>query len=450
MSIESIIYKTSETLLFIPFIMFLFGSIFLSIKTRFVQIRTIPKMLSQFFSKNKKKETKRNKILISKRESIDQSIPSKKALFTAMATTLGVGAMISPIIAIGFGGPGALLGFALATIFGGASTFTEVTLAVKYREKLPNGKIFGGPMQYIKKKIDPTIAKFYALMAFLLLASWQSNQSNTLASLLKPYNIPTYATGIITAILILFFLLGGIKKVGNISQKLVPFMFILYSTAGLWIIFCNISKLPGVLKMIFSSAFSPKALSGAAIGTGVFRALRWGLAKGFYSNESGVGTAAIPHSMTKTVDPVNQGIISIIAVYSNGFLCLLTGLVVLVTGVWNEPGVTYNINLLVNALSKYFPTIGPVILVSCATMFSFTTILGNGYNGSQCFLYATKNKYLSIYYIFITLVIFFGAIAHIRLVWAITDFFIVPVAFINILSLIMIVRRNKNILEGSK
>lgn len=429
--ISTIIYQTSEKLLFIPFLFLLAGSIYLTIKTRFIQIRAIPYMLKLFFRKS------------SGGNGASGTVQAHKALFTAMATSLGIGAMISPIVAIGFGGPGALFGFMLATFFGGASTFTEVTLALKHRKKLPDGTVAGGPMQYIKDCISPRAATIYATLTFLLMASWQSNQSNTFASLLEPYNIPPAVSGIGIALIILFCLFGGIKRVGAISQRLVPVMFVLYSVAGLWIIGLNISKLPTILALIFRSAFSGKALMGAAIGSGLFKALRWGLAKGFYSNESGVGTASIPHSMAETKNPMDQGILAIVSVYSNGFLCLLSGILVLITGVATDPGVSYNINLLVKALGIYFPFFGPLILVTCAILFAFTTILGNGFNGSQCFLYATKNRGLYWYYGLLALIIFWGAVAEIKLVWAVSDFFMIPVALINIVGLITITRRIK-------
>ncbi len=379
--------------------------------------------------------------------SCKHSVNANKALFTAMATSLGIGSMIAPIVAIGFGGPGALFGFLLATIFGGSSTFSEVYLALKYRKKLSNGKISGGPMEYIKSEIGQKISKVYAIFCFILIASWGGNQSNTIASLLDTYKIPPIVSGCFIAFIILTCLVGGIKRVGSIAEKVVPIMFILYSLAGLWIILLNISKLPGVIKIIFQSAFSSQAIAGATIGVGIYKGLRWGLAKGFYSNESGLGTASIPHSMSESENPMDQSILSIVSVYSNGFLCILTGLIVLITGVWQEPGVSYNINLLVKALSKYFPTVGPLILVTCSIMFAFTTILGNGYNGSQCFLYATNNKGLCFYYTLTVLIILLGSIAKIELVWTLTDFLLVPVALINMISIITIIRRKRDILK---
>ena len=429
LSITSFVYEISEKLLYIPFLALLLGSILLSFKTKFIQFRTIPLMLKLFFNNIFKNQTTNSK---------NKTIQSNKALFTAMSTAIGIGNIVAPIIAIGFGGPGALLGFMLATLFGGASTFTEVSLAVKHRKKLPDGTILGGPMQYLKDKIHPIVATLYAILGFILIAVWESNQSNTLATLLKPYHIPTYVSGVVITVLVLFALLGGIKRVGNIAEILVPFMFLLYSSATLWIILCNIEKIPSVISLIFISAFSTKAIGGAIVGTGIHKALRWGLAEGFYSNEAGMGIAPIPHSMAETDNATNQGILSIVSVYSNGILCLLSGLTVLVTGVWQEPGMAFDINMIVKAISLYFPMVGPVVLSSCAILFAFTTILGNGYNGSQCFLYATKNKYLYYYYALIALIIFLGSIAEVKLVWSISDFFVIPVACIHIAGLIFI------------
>jgi len=434
MSLTNFIYQTSENLLFIPFLFLLAGSIYLSFKTRFIQIRLFPKMLKLLWG---------NLFVRNKEAKDPHAIQANKALFTAMATTIGIGAMIAPIIAIGFGGPGALLGFVLATLFGGASTFTEVTLAMRHRKRLPDGTIAGGPMQYIKDKISPKLATIYAILSFILIAAWQSNQSNTLANLLEPYHVPSSLSGAVVAIFIMVCLLGGIKRVGNISQKLVPAMFLLYSAAGLWILLCNAHKLPATIILIFQSAFTPKALTGAFLGTGFYKALRWGLAEGFYSNEAGLGIAPIPHSMAETQKVVDQGILSMVSVYSNGFLCILSGLIVLVTDVWKEPGSSFNINLLVKALSLYFPAVGPLILAICAILFAFTTILGNGYNGSQCFLYATKNRWLHWYYVLNVAIIFFGAIADIKVVWALSDFFMVPVALINVASIIFISKQER-------
>ena len=166
--------------------------------------------------------------------------------------------------------------------------------------------------------------------------------------------------------------------------------------------------------------------------------MRWGLAKGFQSNESGVGTASIPHSMSESKTPMDQGILSMAAVYSNGFLCLLTGFVILLTGVWKDTTLGFGINVVLKAFSLYIPRFGSIILMSCSVFFILTTILGNAYNGSQCFSYITGKKNLKTYYIFISLAVFLGALLDVEFVWTVVDFFVIPVACPNVLALVFI------------
>lgn len=429
---------------FIPLaisIFVLLGTIILTIKTNFIQFRTIPQMFKFFLNKNLKNKTDGKNL---------ETIEARKALFTAMSTSIGIGNIVAPIIAIKLGGPGALLGFILVTLFGGAATFAEVTFALKFRKKNPDGTISGGPMQYLKEVLPSILVLTYACATFVTLIVWSGNQSNALADLLEPYNIPKYLTGILLAIAISYILIGGIKRVGNLSAKLVPLMFILYSGSTLWIILRNAYKLPEVFYLIFKSAFTPQALIGGTVGYGIQSAFRWGLAKGFFTNESGLGMASIPHSMAETHSPVNQGILSIIAVYTNGFLCLLSGLTVLVTETWKDPDLGIGINILVKSFRMYFPSIGIFILIFSAFLFALGTIVGNSYNGGQCFLYVTKNRWLNNYNILIALIIFWGAISNVEALARITDFFLVPVAIPNIIGIVMLAFKRSDILKTSK
>lgn len=418
----------------------LLGGIILTFKTRFVQFRMIPKMFKILFKNFYKKKT----------DSGDaETIEANKALFTAMSTSIGIGNIVSPIIAIKLGGPGALVGFMLAAIFGSASTFTEVTFALKYRHKNPDGTISGGPMQYLKKILSPFSAMTYAIGAFVMLLIWTSTQANTLADLLRPRGIPTYATGIFLAIAILYILIGGIKKIGDFSAKLVPTMFLLYCGATLWIIFHNLSKLPKVFNLIFSSAFTPQAIVGATVGYGVMVAFRFGLSNGFFANEAGLGTATIPHSMSETKRAINQGILSMVAVYSNGFLCLLSGLVVLLTETWLDPALQteQGVNILAHSFSIYFPSVGIIVLMISAFLFAFGTILGNSYNGSQCYLYATKNQWLKYYYVLIAIAIFLGSISDVTALNIIKDYFYIPIAIPNIIGIVILAFKRSDLLK---
>jgi alanine or glycine:cation symporter, AGCS family len=436
MSFSYFLYRSSEVLLFLPFVFLLIGSIVLSFKTRFVQIRAIPKIIKLFC-----------RSLFSKATDDENTIRPHRALFTAMSTSLGIGNIVSPIIAIGLGGPGALLGFFLATIFGCAATFTEVTFSLFYRERLHDGTVMGGPMQYLKKEFGNALALFYAFFVCIMLVAWSGRQSNTLALLMKSHGIPQYVSGIIVALLVTFILIKGIKAIGSFSAKIVPIMFVLYVGSMLWIILSHSGNIIPALKLIFVSAFTPKALMGAGVGLGFQKAMRWGLSNAVFSNEAGLGTASIPHSMAEVENPVDQGIISMATVYTNGFLCILSGLAILVTGVWQKPGAIFDITMLSRLLTDSFSSAGSIILIFTVLLFVVGTILGNSYNGSQGFLFVTKNKWIWYYYILIALVVFVSSIADMNALWAIGDYLMVLVAVPHTIGIVILAFRRSKLLK---
>jgi AGCS family alanine or glycine:cation symporter len=431
-------YYLSDTLLVIPFILVLIGSIILSFKIRFAQIRMIPQMISillqSFFRRRQASE--------------GNTIQPHKALLTAMSTTIGIGNISGPIIAMGLGGPGALAGFILATVFGCATTFVEVSLALAYRKKLSDGTIQGGPMQYLQDGLHPFLGKLYAYAGFILLVAWSSAQSNTLAVVLEPYGIARSLTGLFLAITMIFVLVGGIKRLGELNEKLVPLMFIVYCTAAFWILLANADKIGGAISLIFNSFFTWQSAVGATAGLGFQQALRHGLARALQANEAGVGTSTFPHSMAETKDPVRQGILAMVSVYSNGFICLLTGLMVLVSGVWGDPNVTPDISMLSKIMEVHFGFLGPALLAVCAFLFAYGTILGNAYNGSQCFLYVTKNRWLYFYYFMAAVSVFLGTLFGVKFVWTMIDFFIIPVAVPHMIGIVILaLKKDKTTIE---
>ncbi|MBD3231913.1 amino acid carrier protein [Candidatus Dependentiae bacterium] len=425
----SIIFKhvTEIIPLFLSFLI-LTISVFLTFKTRFVQFRTIPKMFPLLFQSIFKKKT-----IIGDAD----TIPAYKALFTAMSTAVGVGNMFAPAIAIKLGGPGALLGFLLVTLFGSALTFTEVTYAVKYREEHPDGSITGGVLIYIKKALSNFYAKLFAYAGLVTVIIYSGAQANTIADLLQARGIPTHFTGIIIAITITYILIGGIQRIGDFSAKIVPLMFIVYFAGSFWIIFKNLNQLPKVINMIFRTAFTPQAILGAGAGYGFLSAMRWGLAKGFYTNESGTGIATFPHSMAQTKKPTSQGILAIISTFSNGIMCTISGLIVLLTQTWQDPELGVGINIIAKSFSIYFPTIGIAIFLFSALLFAIGTILGNSYNGSQCLLYISNKKYLKCYYVTTAFIIFFSSILDVELLARFTDLLLLPIALPNLLALLI-------------
>lgn len=429
--------QIGQSLLIASFLLLLTGSIILSFKTRFVQIRTIPAMIKLLFGS----------LFTKKDKTTQHTIKAHRALFAAMATAFGIGNIVAPVIAIGFGGPGALLVFLVVSFFGTATAFTEVSFALSYRKKLPNGKIMGGPMQYLKEGVSKNLALIYAISGCIMLISWSGKQTNTLAILLKSYQIPTYLTGIVVAIITSIVLVKGIKLIGNIAEKLVPTMFMLYASSIIYILIVNFANVPNAIKIIFQSAFSPQALAGAGIGVGLQQALRWGLPEATFANEAGVGTITIPHSMSATKSSINQGILSMISVYTSGFLSLVSGLAILSSGVWLHPTIDFDITMISQMLRSHFSFIGPIILLITVVLFAFTSILGNCYNGSQCFLFATKNRWLKRYYGLIALIIFGCAIIDAKTLWAIGGYFIIPVAIPNIIGIVILSFKKAGLLK---
>ncbi len=418
----------TDGFLFLSCLFILFGSIVISFKTRFIQIKLIP-----FLLKNMRKEEKQVEGA--------HTISPQRALFTAMSTTLGMGTIVAPIIAIYYGGPGALIGFLLTSFFGSAATYSEVSLSIQHRKKLESGVIMGGPMQYLKKLLSPAIAKFYAVGCFLLMVSWSGAQSNQLAAILNShmlgaYSIPKEITGLVLAIITFIVLIGGIKWIGAISAKLVPMMFVLYLGSCFWIFFSNISILPSIFGEIIQSAMHPQALASGAIVGGIFSALRWGVFKGLHVSEAGIGTQTIPHSMAETSDPSSQGMLAMASTYMSGFLALLSGCVALITKTWQDPQIPLGINMVAASFEMYFPSFGLGIVALATLLFAFGTILGNSYNGSQCFGYLTNNRGLFIYFGLTSFVVFLGAVADVQIMWAYTDLILAAITIPHMAALV--------------
>jgi len=414
---ETIFFMMTDHILFALCIFILIGSVFISFKTNFIQIRFIPalfQMMKTAMSQEKQKTDA-------------HTIAPNRALFTAMSTTLGIGSIVGPIFAISLGGPGALIGFLLTAFFGSAATYTEVNLCIKYRKRLESGKIQGGPMQYLEQLLSPKAAVWYAVCGSLLMAGWSGAQANQLAAildspLLGDYRIPTFVSATVLAALVLFVLIGGTKRVSSISAKIVPVMFVLYLGSLFWILGTNITLLPGVFEKIFEGLFSPYALASGALVGGIVSSMRWGIFKGTQVTEAGVGTQTIPHSMAETNDPHSQGMLAMLSTYSAGMIAFLSGCVALITNTWQNPELPLGISMVAASFEMYFSYFGIAIVAISTLLFAFGTILGNSYNGSQCFDYLTKGRGVYAYYIGSVILIFLGTIADAKNVWSYIDF----------------------------
>ncbi|MBM3201943.1 MAG: sodium:alanine symporter family protein, partial [Chlamydiae bacterium] len=376
------------------------------------------------------------------------TIAPHRALFTAMSTTLGISTIVGPAIAIRLGGPGALVGFLLTSFFGGAAVFTEVQLAVKHRRTLLDGKIMGGPMEYLSKLISPAMAKWYALGCLALMTVWSGAQANQLAAVLDSpflgdFRISTTTSGILLTLFTLVVLMGGIKTIGAISARLVPTMFLLYITSCLWILAMNSDQLANAFLEIFKSFLYPREfVTGSLIG-GIVSSLRWGIFKGVQCCEAGIGTQTIPHSMAQTTNAEEQATLAMLATYSAGLVAFLSGLVALVTGYWKDPTISLGVNIMIASFEHYLSFAGVAIVMTCTFLFGIGTILGNAYNGGQCFNFLTDFKYQRHYLLGLAVMIFVSAVAEPKLVWTLIDIVLALMSLPHILSLVKAVRANQ-------
>lgn len=431
----------TDYILFALGLFILLSSALITFKTRFIQLSFLPKLLkiSPGRTPGQIKQEGQHTIL------------PHKALFTAMSTTLGIGTIVGPTIAIHWGGPGALLGFLLTAFFGSAVTYSEVVLSIKFRKKLPSGAILGGPMQYIRQLLSPAAAKWYAICGAVLMSGWSATQANQLAAILNSpflgsYNIPSIISGGLISVTVLLTLMGGIKRVSTFSSKLVPIMFLIYLCSTFWILFSNIDKLGKIIGIIFQSAFTPYSMATGSLVGGVVGALRWGIFKGMHATEAGVGTQSIPHSMAETNDSEAQGILAMLSTFTAGIIAFLSGCVTLVTETWQDPELPLGVSMVAASYRLYFSHLGIAVITICTILFAFGTILGNSYNGSQCFCYLTNNKKIHLYYLATAVMIFIGAILEAKTIWSLIDFGLVFLVVPHMAALLLYVfKQSKNI-----
>ena len=364
-----------------------------------------------------------------------------QALMTALSATIGTGNIAGVSTAIYFGGPGAVFWMWFIALFGMASKYAEAVLAVKYRETDELGNSVGGPMYYIRNGLGNGwnwLAFCFAL--FGTLASFGIGnmvQSNSVADELQnTFNIPTSLTGLILAGLAGAVILGGIKRIGKVAEKLVPFMALAYVTGGVLIILLHIENLPMAVKLILHDAFTGTAVQGGAAGGGLWLAVRWGIARGIFSNEAGLGSAPIAHAAAKTHDPVRQGTIAMLGTFIDTIIiCSMTALVIIMTGAWQQadPGAPMASLAFSNGISHggYIVTFGLVV-------FAFTTILGWSYYGERCAEYVFGVRIILPYRLLWILAIFMGASFKLQLVWTFADVFNGLMAIPNLIALLLL------------
>ena len=334
------------------------------------------------------------------RKSSDEGdISPFNALMTALSATVGTGNIAGVATAVFLGGPGALFWMWVIALVGMATKFCEAVLAVRYREKDARGNHVGGPMYYIKNGLGEKWKWLGMLFAiFGMLAGFgigNTNQSNSVADALSSsFNIPKLATGIIIAVLVALVLLGGIKRIGEVAGKLVPIMAIFYVGGGLIILILHADKIPEAFSQIFYYAFNPSAAAGGFAGATVWMAMRFGIARGVFSNEAGLGSAPIAHAAAQTNNPIRQGTIAMLGTFIDTIIiCSITGLVIMVTGAWTSGENGAPLSAL--AFSQGLPgSWGQYIVSIGLAVFAFTTIIGWSFYSEKCtqFLFGERSN----------------------------------------------------------
>jgi len=366
------------------------------------------------------------------------------ALFAGLSTTIGMGNIVGPSIAIMMGGPGALFWMISFAFFAGILKFTEVSFAIHTRKKMPTGEIISGPTQYLKL-IHSWLANWYGAIIIIVFAVWNGVQSNVLASVFAKESIPKWLTGFVLAFLAILVVSGGAKRVGLLASRLMPIMCLSYVAFASLLLFRDMGALYNAFSLVFSSAFSFKAGAG-----GFFGAMSAGIFKSIYSTEAGMGTTSIPHSFSDVKDPTNQGVLAMYGIAADAFIGFVSGLLILVTGVWLSAGVEFNnnINTLVYEVFKAnSPVLGRFVLMASIGLFVLTTIIGNTFSGSHSFASMTKHRLVWLYQVFMVIMIFGGSFVSAPLVWSIIDILIILVAVPNVIGLLILAFKKPEVLK---
>lgn len=385
--------------------------VFLSCRLGFLQVMKLPRALKLiFFARNKG----------------DGDIDSFKALCTALAATVGTGNIVGVATAIKLGGPGALFWMWLAAFFGMATKFSEGCLAVKFRQVDDQGNIAGGPMYYIEmglgKKWKP-LAVAFALFGIMtaMLGSGTTTQMNAIVSSVNAgFGVSTYITCAIVTILVAIITFGGLQSISKTASKIVPAMAVIYFIVTVIFLILNASEVPHAVSQVITGAFNGTAAAGGFAGAGIMLTIRSGIARGLYSNESGLGSAPIVAAAAKTKWPAEQGLISMTGTFIDTIIiCTLTGLTIIVSGVWT--GTTNGAEMTQAAFATTYGSLAPFILTISLTLFAFTTIIGWNYYGERCWEYLFGTKTIKLYRIGYIAILASAVFLKLEAIWSLAD-----------------------------
>jgi AGCS family alanine or glycine:cation symporter len=413
----------------VPMLVLLLGvGIFLTIGLRFRTLRNLPLALWMLW---------RGRAAEGKGE-----ITPFNALMTALAATIGTGNIAGVATAIFIGGPGAVFWMWMTALVGMATKFAEAVLAVRYREVDERGVYVGGPMYYIKNGLGPRwawLGACFALFAgFAGFGIGNTVQANSVADALEAaFGVPFWTTGVMLAILVGSVLFGGVHRIAAFAGTLVPVMAIAYVGAGLVVILLNIQAVPGAFRLVFAHAFSPIAATGGFAGAAVWAAIRFGVARGIFSNEAGLGSAPIAHAAAECKGPVSQGLVAMLGTFIDTILvCTFTALVILTTGAWTSGKTGAELTSL--AFETALPGVGSEIIAIALAVFAFTTLIGWSYYCERSWQYLLGVKAIIPFRIVWSLAPIAGATVKLSFVWLLADTLNALMAIPNLIALALL------------
>lgn len=423
-TLEEMLGKIGDFVWGVPLIVLLVGTgIYLTLRLGFLQIRSLPYALKLAFSRNQDKSS-------------EGDISHFQALTTASAATIGTGNIVGVATAVVLGGPGAVFWMFLAGLFGMATKYGEAILAVKYRVKDAQGNMAGGPMYYLEhglkqKWLGVLFAIFGAIAAFGI---GNGTQAKAISDLMNStFSIPAWVTGLALVLFAGAVILGGIKWIGKVTSFFVPFMAIFYILAGIYVMIVNYQLVPDALATIFNHAFSGEAALGGTVGA----VIRYGVARGLFSNEAGMGSAPIAAAAAKTDLPGRQALVSMIQVFFDTLIiCMITGVTIVMSGLWEDKSIEAGV-LTSAAFESLIGGVGPYLVTFGLLFFASSTILGWAYYGEKCFQYLIKSqKAIWVYRTVFVLFIFVGATASLNVIWTFADILNGLMAIPNLIGLI--------------
>ena len=426
MNIIEILNKVDSFVWGPPLLILLMGTgIYLTVKLGLLQVTKLPLALKYLFKKDK--------------SSTDGDVSSFAALCTALSATIGTGNIVGVATAIKLGGPGALFWMWMAAFFGMATKYAEGLLAIKFRVKDENGQMSGGPMYYIERGLGKKwLAKAFALFGIgsACFGIGTFAQVNSITSAVDlTFHISPVIVGIVITVLVALIILGGIKSISRVAEIIVPFMAIFYVAGSLLIMFMNIEKIPAVITLIIKSAFTGTAALGGFTGATMMLALRSGVSRGVFSNESGLGSAPIATAAAKTDSCVQQGLVTMTGTFFDTIIiCTMTGIILVLTGTWSSD--LAGAALTKEAFNMGLPVFGQYIVGIGLIFFAFTTIIGWNYYGERCTEYLFGVKGIKPYRIIYIALVAAGPYLKLELIWVLADIVNGLMAIPNLIALV--------------